>query len=426
MTPELSRGGFPFRVSLRVMLVAGFALAVALCGVAPTLGSEPEPADSLRDAFTQGDLDLGLRYRFEFVEDDNPIFNGLDATASTLRTTLRFRTKTFRRFTLDLEFEDVTDIGSRDKHNNRGAGSLSNGVTDRPVIADPDITDVNRINVGYAISPETSITLGRQRLAFADQRFVGPVGWRQNFQTIDGVFVDSSAVAKTKFTYGYFHRVHRIFGDDKPMHSHALESATQFSSGKLRIHALALDFDRMADAGSSTTTWGLEWSGTASGDSEWRFPYRLGYAQQADGGDNTAEVDADYYIAEVTARAKHGAVRVGYEVLEGEPGSGAFSTPLATLHKFNGWADKFLATPPNGLSDLYISVSLESSSLKAELIVHDFSAESGSGDYGSEIDGLLRWKAPWKQTFVLKMAIYNADEFSFDTTKAWLMSSVSF
>jgi hypothetical protein len=26
-----------------------------------------------------------------------------------------------------------------------------------------------------------------------------------------------------------------------------------------------------------------------------------------------------------------------------------FSTPLATLHKFQGWVDKFLTTPANGI-----------------------------------------------------------------------------
>ena len=31
----------------------------------------------------------------------------------------------------------------------------------------------------------------------------------------------------------------------------------------------------------------------------------------------------------------------------------SFQTPLATGFKFQGWADKFLTTPPNGVRDLY-------------------------------------------------------------------------
>ena len=38
----------------------------------------------------------------------------------------------------------------------------------------------------------------------------------------------------------------------------------------------------------------------------------------------------------------------GYEVLEGDD-NGSFATPLATAHKFQGFADrKFLTTPNNG------------------------------------------------------------------------------
>ena len=49
--------------------------------------------------------------------------------------------------------------------------------------------------------------------------------------------------------------------------------------------------------------------------------------------------------------------KAGYEVLEGAPTGGlAFVTPLATLHKFQGWADKFLATPASGIEDAYIAV----------------------------------------------------------------------
>jgi hypothetical protein len=38
-------------------------------------------------------------------------------------------------------------------------------------------------------------------------------------------------------------------------------------------------------------------------------------------------------------------VKVGYELLGSDNGEYGFATPLATLHKFNGWADQFLGTP---------------------------------------------------------------------------------
>ena len=44
-------------------------------------------------------------------------------------------------------------------------------------------------------------------------------------------------------------------------------------------------------------------------------------------------------------------MKLGFERLEGN-GTVALQTPLATLHAFNGWADKFLSTPANGLRDV--------------------------------------------------------------------------
>ena len=43
--------------------------------------------------------------------------------------------------------------------------------------------------------------------------------------------------------------------------------------------------------------------------------------------------------------------RSGYELLGSDGVTVAFSTPLATLHAFEGWADKFLATPAAGITD---------------------------------------------------------------------------
>ncbi len=48
-----------------------------------------------------------------------------------------------------------------------------------------------------------------------------------------------------------------------------------------------------------------------------------------------------------------GTLGVGYELLGSDDGVAAFQTPLATLHKFNGFADQFLVTPAGGLQDIY-------------------------------------------------------------------------
>jgi len=115
----------------------------------------------------------------------------------------------------------------------------------------------------------------------------------------------------------------------------------------------------------------------------------------------------------------------GWEVLEGGDG-GAFSTPLATLHAFNGWADRFLATPPDGLEDRFVSLSGAAGRLTWRVVFHDFGAQAGGADYGRELDLQAVVSTPWKQAFGLKAAFYDARDFSTDTTKVWAWSAWSF
>ncbi|MEM6999365.1 MAG: hypothetical protein AAF529_01170, partial [Pseudomonadota bacterium] len=93
---------------------------------------------------------------------------------------------------------------------------------------------------------------------------------------------------------------------------------------------------------------------------------------------------------------------------------------LATLHKFQGWADKFLGTPANGLEDVYFGVAGKLGPVKVAATYHDFSADEGSADYGSELDIVATVGLAKGVTAQLKFADYSADDFATDTTKVWL------
>ncbi|MEJ6571346.1 MAG: hypothetical protein QNL01_15945 [Akkermansiaceae bacterium] len=85
------------------------------------------------------------------------------------------------------------------------------------VIADPDNMELNRLQMFYdAEAIDTTITVGRQHLNLADQRFIGTVGWRQNDQTFDAVVVENKSIENLTFTYAYIEQVNRIFGDQTP------------------------------------------------------------------------------------------------------------------------------------------------------------------------------------------------------------------
>ena len=114
-------------------------------------------------------------------------------------------------------------------------------------------------------------------------------------------------------------------------------------------------------------------------------------------------------------------IKVGYEVLEADDGVG-FATPLATLYKWQGWADKFLTTPGDGIEDAYVSVGGKLGPVKLAAVYHDFQAESSSTDFGTELDLVATWPVNKQFTVQAKYASFDTDDSARygDTDKAWL------
>ena len=398
---------------------------LALCIVLLPIGALGEPPPTLKDALGKGEVKFTLRYRFETVDEDR--FED-DGNASTLRSTLSYRTLPYRGFSLFVEAENVTDLGFEDEHRNAGAGSLSNGVTNRPTIADPALTEVNQVYLRFA-GDKARFDVGRQEVNLGDQRFVGAVGWRQNHQSLDTVRVGGDITAKVDVTYLFVDRVNRIFGDDFGMASHLLNVGFDTPAGKVTLYGYELDYDDLGPSVLSTRTLGAELKGDRA--VRWgKILYEVEYADQSDAGDNPAEVDANYLFGRLGFALPKVTVQVGYEVLEGgQRGGRSFSTPLATLHKFNGWADKFLGTPGTGLEDLYLQANgkFGATGRWAWLAAyHDFAADTVSADYGTELDLQLTYKSPWDVLFGVKVAFYDADTFSTDTDKVWVWGAYTF
>jgi len=122
----------------------------------------------------------------------------------------------------------------------------------------------------------------------------------------------------------------------------------------------------------------------------------------------------------------------GREVLSGESGTftattnPAFQTPLATLHKWQGWADKFLTTPSAGIEDDYIGVSGSFAGFNGQAVWHDFQAEATSLDYGTELDLSVSRKFAKRYEMLVKYTDYSADGLFTDTRKFWLQLGATF
>lgn len=312
------------------------------------------------DSSSTGDFEgwepyLKFRYRAEHVDQ-----TGFDdhALASTLRTLLGVKSASYNDFRLVLEAENVSVIGN-DTYN-----STVNGVTDRPVVADPDGTEINKLYISYEGLENNLLRIGRQDHNLDNQRFIGTVGWRQNDQAYDSVLLSNTAIADTTVTYIFVDDVQRIFGKEHPlgdleMSSHLVNlSYDGLAIGKLTAYGYFLDMQDTAVVGLSSRTYGLRFNGKHKQNDNLNLLYTAEYAHQSDYEDNPTHFSTRYYNLEGGVEVSGVTAKVGMESLGSDNNqTSAFQTPLATLHKFNGWADKFLATPGAGLEDTYLSLS---------------------------------------------------------------------
>ncbi|MEW5250633.1 alginate export family protein [Microbulbifer sp. 2201CG32-9] len=398
----------------RLPKLTGGLLLGACSVIALQASAQDTETGSFTEALKSGEVGLNLRYRVETVDQE-----GIDedATASTLRTRLNWRSGSYRGFTGFLELDDVTAVGN-DHYN-----STVNGEFQYPVVADPEGTEVNQAYLRYN-GGNSVITAGRQRINLDSQRFVGGVGWRQNEQTYDGLRYQYGSNDSLQLDYSYIYRVNRIFGEDSFNSDfdgdiQLLHAAYPLAEGhKLSGFAYNLDLDNSVN--NSSRTYGLDYKGNFGA-----VKANLSYALQTDTGDSPLDYSADYYLAELGADLGPVSTKLGYEVLGSDNGVG-FKTPLATLHKFQGFTDRFLATPADGIEDLYISGATKIAGGKLSMAYHNFEANEASATYGREWNLSYGRKITEDISALVKYASYNADEYSVDTDKFWLMVTANF
>jgi hypothetical protein len=383
-----------------------------------------ETADRVLDAITKGTFSLNLRYRYEDVDQTGFEDRG---RASTLRTMAGYRTRWWKGLEVYFEFEDVHNLGFSTDHNNAGAGSLWNGITDRPVIPDPGLTEFNQAYLGWRPLKSLPFRFGLQEIVIDNSRFVGNVAWRQNHQSFEAARVAFEGVENLAVRYSYIGRQHTVNGASLPMSTRHLGAAYTFDAvGTLGGYGLFLDYEREAQWDLSTTTFGGFFDGNAKLSESLSLAYRLEYARQQNAGDNPDHISTDYGRADIGLSISKVTIAAGYEMLGGSPEDGQFRTPLATLHKFNGWADKFTNTPTDGLQDLFLSVTAGLGTWKLMAIYHDFSADTGGAKWGTEIDAVVIFNTPWKQQVALKFAAYDAKDWATDATRLWIWTSWGF
>lgn len=395
---------------------------------AQTAFAQEESAEelTLAKAISSGKVHVALRFRYEQVSQDG---FAEDAYAAPLRLRLNYRSASFNNWSAFAEFDYVDESLLNDFNSLSGSGP---GRNQFPVVADAKGADVNQLYLDFHPSPKTNVRFGRQRILLDNQRFVGGVGWRQNEQTYDAVSVNFKGMKNTEVFYSYVGTVRRIFGSDVASGRHDTDNHLLNVKVKLSdswgVTPYLYYIDNNEAAAFSTSTIGARLNGGfALGDARLKFVAEI--ATQSDIANNPVSYDAEYFNIGATWAMQSGlSLGLAWESLGGDQNvaGASFRTPLATLHAFQGWADKFLGTPDAGIDDVFVTVKYKHGKWNYTGVYHDFSAQSGSADWGSETDISAAYKFGDHYGLLLKAAFYNADQHATDTNKFWIMFTANY
>lgn len=397
---------------IKKLLPAALLAATAL--TAPILSTQAFAEDYVGDALKSGKLILDARLRYESVSQDG---FANDASGLIMRTRLGYETGDFKGFKFLAEFESTSNVLDEDYN------SVKNGNVAYPVIADPDSTELNRAQFTYTGVEDFAVIGGRQRINLGNQRFIGAVGWRQNEQTYDAIVLQNTSLEQATFTYAFIDRVHNVVNSRLDTVAHAVNVDVKAGpAGTVSAYGYFLDVEDAPAV--STSTMGVRVHGKYKQDNI-TFSWDGEYATQSDYGDNPADVDADFYSINFGAATNGFVGKVGYDVLGGD-GTTSFTTPLATLHKWQGFADAFLATPADGIKDLHVTGSWSTKdvgpakTLKLAAWYHTFEGDTGGVDMGSELDLLVAVGLGNGWSTSAKYADYSGEGFQADRQKLWL------
>ncbi|MEL7487865.1 MAG: alginate export family protein [Pseudomonadota bacterium] len=367
------------------------------------------------------------RLRYEGVEDDN--FE-LRSDALTIRLRAGFESAFSRNTRILTEFEA---IGAFVDNFDDAVGGSEN----RPVIADAEIAELNRFQLSTSEIPQTEVIFGRQRIVLDDERFVGRVAFRQNEQTYDAVRATTEAIGPFIVDVAYVRRVNRILSRRSDVgrfrgDSYLVNVSVPTPVGQLTGFHYALDLETgdgptLTNANSSRTT-GVRLAGRRHWD-EISLHWEGSYATQSDFADAPIDYSAEYWVAGI--RVDAGPVFAGFRTETLGSGNVGFQTPVGTLHRFQGAADVFLVTPPDGIVDRTVSLGWrigEFGAVKGVLLSarhHWFRADAGTAFFGEETD--IRLAAKLKGTTTsIEFADYRADAFAEDVSRIWFTLERSF
>lgn len=383
---------------------------LVLLPVTTLLLSPVATAKTFTESLATGKAYVNARVRYEGVEDH--AFAD-EAEAMTVRTRIGYETAPVSGLTALVEFEDIHTLGGMEDYQLPPPPAAS--ATGDAVIADPEQTELNRVQLRYRGISRLDMVLGRQRLMFDNQRFIGNVGFRQDEQTFDALSAVYTGIPDWTMTYAYVDGVNGITEVFDANVSDTLVNISYngWSLGKVILYSYRLENQEenlaVLNGGlnyDTNETQGIRFDGgyILPSTIPLRALYRAEYARQDVELRNGNNYDTDYGLLEAGVAWTFGGGAyaltpiIGDEILgsddsrraapNNDNGLYAFQTPYATKHAFNGWVDQFLVTPNQGLNDRYVSLGfdLNAYTTKVLLTYHDYQSDVESGSLGGKMD----------------------------------------
>ena len=412
--------------------------------------------DALGAALGGGKTNFATQYRYESV--DTPVGAKTMAKAQTLGTRLGYETGDFHDFAANVQVQGVWsnkqfDDGQVNGNSNTGMNKVN----------DPAGVSVNSAHLIYRGIADTTVRHGRQILRYDDDRWVGNVDWRQNWQSFDATSVNNKSLADTTIQAAYVTNVNRPNGDGGTVNGSGISDGnTHMKSTLLNVNNKSLSFadvvaysyrldytsqfnanasNGLSETFGSTNTTGLKLAKAGIDVVGYKFGWVAEMAQQKNFANNGSSYNARYTNINANVGGSLGNIKLGQEVLGSDNGA-SVQTPLSTLFAFNGWADKFLVTPTTGLKDSYIKGRSDAMGIVYGADYHQFKSDAGNVGLGRELD-LIAEKQLDKNFMVgARAARYKADGSSVsntatananaggialtDTNKMWLYGSFKF
>ena len=369
-----------------------------------------------------------LRARYQTLSRDD-----FDRAAQAL--TLQFKGR------VELDIFESTTVLAEIESNTALINEFNDGSNNRvnfPFIPDPEGTELNRLQITSEIIPKTRVTAGRQRIALDDWRFIGSFPFRQNDQTIDALRVETRVLGKGLVDVGYFNKVLRPLGGDNLRET--FEGDSYFANYNLgtrlgRFSAFHYSLGLVSGPKGplrqdvSTETTGVRLLGRRDGKTL-SFTWEGSFAQQRDRSGNPENYKVKYGLAELAVKPKNLIFKGRVEVLGSDNGA-SLQTPLASLHRFQGFSDQFLTTPPDGLRDYSAFIGYDIGKagpferVRAFSRYHWFEADANKRLYGEELNlslsGLVN-----NMRLSIEYSDYKAQSFSSDNQSVFLTTEFSF